>query len=145
MPRQCNHASTLKFAPHPLIGFTKNYRHTPLAQLVGGILQSLQAGHPVTLDRIDTIADSLSAPKAMPLTFAVAQAKVDQMVQVTDDQLRAGMRAYFDALRLVAEPACAAALAAICGPLRAQMAGKRIGIIACGSNISLPRYQALLG
>lgn len=107
--------------------------------------QSLQAGRPVTLDRIDTIADSLSAPKAMPLTFAVAQAKVDQMVQVTDDQLRAGMRAYFDALRLVAEPACAAALAAICGPLRAQMAGKRIGIIACGSNISLPRYQALLG
>lgn len=106
--------------------------------------RSLAAGHPVALDRIATIADSLSAPLAMPYSFAVAQAHVDQMVLVTDDQMRAAMGHYMTVLRLLAEPACAASLAAICGPLRHDLAGRHVGIIACGSNISLPRYTAMM-
>jgi len=47
-------------------------------------------------------------------------------------------------LRIMAEPACAASLAAICGPLRDELAGRHVGIIACGSNISLPRYTAIM-
>ncbi|MBU2360339.1 MAG: pyridoxal-phosphate dependent enzyme [Alphaproteobacteria bacterium] len=106
--------------------------------------RSLAAGHPVALDRIATIADSLSAPRAMPRSFAVAQAVIDRMVHVTDDQMRAGMGHYMDVLRILAEPACAASLAAICGPLRDDLAGRHVGIIACGSNISLPRYTAIM-
>ncbi|MBS1303545.1 threonine/serine dehydratase [Loktanella sp. SALINAS62] len=125
--------------------------HNPDIQVIGvepvgadSMTRSLAAGHPVRLDRIDTIADSLSAPRAMPASFAVAQAHIDRMVHVTDDQMRAGMRDYLSVLRLLAEPACAASLAAICGPLRHDLAGRHVGIIACGSNISLPRYQQLL-
>ncbi len=106
--------------------------------------RSLAAGHPVALDRIATIADSLSAPRAMPQSFAVAQAVIDRMVHVTDDQMRAGMGHYMDVLRILAEPACAASLAAICGPLRDDLAGRHVGIIACGSNISLPRHAAIM-
>ena len=107
--------------------------------------QSLEAGEPVRIARVDTIADSLSAPLAMPLTFGLAQANVDRIICISDDQMRGAMRLYQDVLRLTAEPACAASLAAICGPLKAELAGRRIGIIACGSNISLTRYRALLG
>lgn len=106
--------------------------------------RSIAAGHPVALDRITTIADSLSAPRAMPQSFAVARAVVDRMVHVTDDQMRAGMGHYMDVLRILAEPACAASLAAICGPLRDDLAGRHVGIIACGSNISVARWRALM-
>ncbi len=106
--------------------------------------RSLAAGKPVTLDRVSTIADSLGAPYALPYSLAVARENVTGMVTVSDDEMRAAMRLLFDGCRLVAEPACAASLAGLVGPLRAACEGRRVGIIACGSNISIPRYQALL-
>ena len=123
----------------------------PDAQVIGvepvgadSMTRSLAAGHPVALDRIATIADSLSAPRAMPYSFEVARHVVDRMVHVTDDQMRAGMGHYMDVLRIMAEPACAASLAAICGPLRDDLAGRHVGIIACGSNVSVARWQAVM-
>ncbi|MEL6680218.1 MAG: threonine/serine dehydratase [Pseudomonadota bacterium] len=107
--------------------------------------RSIEAGAPQTLDRVDTIADSLGAPRAMPMTYGVAAAHVDQMVRIDDDAMRDGMRLLLDAMKLVAEPACAASLAALIGPLRDEMAGKSVGIIACGSNIGLDRFRALTG
>lgn len=106
--------------------------------------RSFEAGEPVTLDKIDTIADSLGAPMAMPYSYGLAKTYVDKIIHVTDDQIIAAMRHYGDILKIMAEPACAASLAGICGPLRKELAGKRVGIIACGSNIGLERYNALL-
>lgn len=123
---------------------------TPKAKVIGvepvgadSLTRSIAAGHPVTLDKIDTMADSLGAPKAMPYSLAVAQAHVDEMVHVTDDQMRDGMRTYLNVLQVIAEPACAASLAAICGPLKDALVGRKVAIIACGSNISLERFTAL--
>ncbi len=106
--------------------------------------QSLANGGPVVLDRVATIADSLGSPKSLPMSFGLAQAHVDRMVLISDDAMRAGMRDYADVLRIIAEPACAASLAAIKGPLRDDLRGRRVGIIACGSNIGIKRYQDLL-
>ncbi len=44
--------------------------------------------------------------------------------------------------KLVAEPA--AATAALLGPLREKLDGKRIGLIVCGSNIDSTRFTELL-
>ena len=109
------------------------------------LTRSFVAGRPAILDRTDTIADSLSAPKALDYSFSVARSFVDEMIHITDDAMRQAMLWYFDVLRLIAEPACAASLAAIAGPLKERLAGKRVGIIACGSNISLARFGALTG
>ena len=106
--------------------------------------RSLAEGRPVTLDRIDTIADSLGSPKALPLSFGVARRYVDRVVRLPDSALRAGMRTFQRTLRIMAEPACAASIAAVIGPLKDEMAGRRVGVIACGSNISLERYTQLL-
>jgi len=81
----------------------------------------------------------------MPYTYGLARAHVDEIIHVTDDQMLEAMRAYGDVLRIMAEPACAATLAAICGPLKDRLAGRDIGIIACGSNIGAARYRELLG
>lgn len=106
--------------------------------------QSFAAGYPVKLDKVATIADSLGAPLAMPLTYGVSRAYVDRIVRIEDHDMLAAMDIYQNTLRITAEPACAASLAAITGPLKAELSGRRIGIIACGSNISLGRYGDLM-
>ena len=123
----------------------------PTAQVIGvepfgadSMSQSFAAGEPVRIGRVDTIADSLGAPLAMPLTYGVAQAHVDRIVRIDDRDMLAAMDIYQNILRLTAEPACAASLAAIQGPLKDDLAGRQVGIIACGSNISLDRYEALM-
>jgi len=45
------------------------------------------------------------------------------------------MRLMFQDLKLAVEPAGAAALAAIQGPLQDKLAGLRVAAVVCGSNI----------
>jgi threonine dehydratase len=79
-----------------------------------------------------------------PLTFGLVRQHVDRMVTVSDDDLRLAMRRMFTDLKLAVEPACAAALAALTGPLAEQMSGKRVAVIACGSNIDIPTWSQLV-
>ncbi|MDE2879016.1 threonine/serine dehydratase [Candidatus Palauibacter soopunensis] len=102
--------------------------------------RSLDAGEPVALDRIDTIADSLGAPHAAPYTFGLVQRYVDDVVLVDDDAIRAALKALFLDAKLVAEPASAAPLAATCGPLRERLEGRRVGLVLSGSNIDLDTF-----
>ncbi len=104
--------------------------------------RSLDAGEPVVLDRIDTIADSLGAPHAAPYSFGLVQRYVDDVVLVDDDAIRAALKALFLDAKLVAEPASAAPLAAVCGPLRERLEGRRVGLILSGSNIDLDTFGA---
>ena len=80
----------------------------------------------------------------MPLTYGVARANVERIVQIADREMLAAMDIYQQNLRITAEPACAASLAAVLGPLKDDLAGRQVGIIACGSNISLTRYAELM-
>ena len=123
----------------------------PEAQVIGvepfgadSMTQSFAAGRAVPIDKVATIADSLGSPLAMPLTYKVAHAHVDRIVRITDHDMLAAMDIYQQNLRITAEPACAASLAAILGPLKNDLKGQQVGIIACGSNISLERYAQLM-
>ncbi len=104
--------------------------------------RSLDAGEPAALDRIDTIADSLGAPHAAPYSFGLVQRYVDDVVLVDDDAIRAALKALFVDAKLVAEPASAAPLAAVCGPLRERLEGCRVGLVLSGSNIDLDTFSA---
>lgn len=107
-----------------------------------GMYQSLQAGEALPKITVETIADSLGAPMHGPFTFSLVQQYVTSVVSVSDTDLRQAMRSLFNDMKLAAEPACAAALAALQGPLAEELAGKRVAIIACGSNIDLESYIA---
>lgn len=105
---------------------------------------SFQQGKPVTLDRIDTIADSLAPPQAEPYTFSVCRRFVDEIVLVSDDQLKEAMRHLFYGLKLAVEPAGAAATAGLMGPLQNKLKGLKVGIIACGANIEIDDFHSLV-
>ncbi|MEO0574748.1 MAG: pyridoxal-phosphate dependent enzyme [Pseudomonadota bacterium] len=106
--------------------------------------RSFSAGSPQTLDRVQTIADSLGAPMAMPITYALCRDNIDQIVTVSDAELRESMRLIHRELTLCVEPACAAALAALRGPLQTTLRDKRVGLIFCGSNIDVASWSALV-
>lgn len=106
--------------------------------------RSFAAGTPQAIDRVRTIADSLGAPRAEPYSFALCRHFLDDIVLVSDDELKASMRLLFHSLKLAPEPACAASTAALLGPLKERLRGKRVGLILCGSNIGLETFSELL-
>jgi threonine dehydratase len=107
--------------------------------------RSFEAGSPQALDRIETIADSLGAPYALPISYALCRASIEEIVRVSDAEMVAAMRFLLENARLAVEPAGAASTAALLGPLRKRLAGLRVGLIVCGSNISAEAYARLIG
>ena len=97
--------------------------------------RSFAAGRPMAIERVQTIADSLGAPHAAPYSFALCRQYVDQLVMVDDEALRGAMALLFEEIKLAVEPAGAAATAALLGPLRSTLAGKRVGLVVCGANV----------
>ena len=102
--------------------------------------RSLKLGAPQSLDAVRTIADSLGAPYTAPYSMSLCQRFVDEVVLIDDDAMRAGMSLLFRSMKLAVEPAGAAATAAICGPLRERLQGKKVGVIVCGANIDIDSF-----
>ena len=96
--------------------------------------RSFAANHTVKMGAMHTIADSLMAPHTEQYSYELCRRHIDRIVTVSDDELRAAMLKLFVQLKLAVEPACAAATAALLGPLRETLQGKRVGVILCGTN-----------
>ena len=103
--------------------------------------RSREAGEVRSIDKVNTIADSLGAPFAMPYSFALTEENVDRLVTVDDDALRRTMGFLFRAMKLAVEPACVASTAALLGPLRKDLLGKRVVTVMCGSNIDWDTFE----
>jgi threonine dehydratase len=105
--------------------------------------RSFQAGQVQAIERVATIADSLGAPFAMPVSFELCRQHVDELVRVEDAELRDAMRLIHRTLGLAVEPACAASTAALLGPLAGRLDHARIGLVFCGSNIDVASFARL--
>jgi threonine dehydratase len=103
--------------------------------------RSFASGRPESIPRITTIADSLGSPRAEPYSFELCRQNLDGLAMVNDDELRKAMYLMFRGMRLAVEPAGAAALAALCGPLKERLQGKRVGLIISGTNIDAGTYS----
>ena len=90
------------------------------------------------------MADRLGAPYALAYSYGVCRRFVDEIVRVRDDEMTASMHHLFRDMKLVAEPAAAAATAALPGPVRERLDGRRVALIVCGSNIDSARFGELL-
>lgn len=106
--------------------------------------RSFEAGSPQSIEKIDTIADSLGAPYALPISYALCRASLEEVVRIEDAEMVAAMRFLAAHARLAVEPAGAAATAALLGPLRERLAGRRVGLIVCGSNIAAEAFAHLM-
>ncbi len=104
--------------------------------------RSFEAGEPQAIESVTTIADSLGAPFALPYSFALCRQNVDQLVAVNDEQIRRAMGVLFQAMKFAVEPACAASTAALLGPLKESLLGRKVVLVMCGSNIDWPTFAS---
>lgn len=97
---------------------------------------SRRAGHPVEIAPPPTIADGLRTTKPGQHTFPLIQQLVEDILLVSDDELRAAMRFFMSRMKIVVEPSGAAAAAAVLhGKLPPGL--KRVGILVSGGNVDL--------
>jgi threonine dehydratase len=101
---------------------------------------SFAAGTVVTTATSTTMADGMATRIPDPDALAIIRKGASRVLQVTDDEIGAAMRAYWTDTHNLAEGAGAAALAAALqdGP---KIRGKRIGLILSGGNIDLDLFQ----
>ncbi|QLQ18838.1 MAG: threonine/serine dehydratase [Exiguobacterium profundum] len=108
-----------------------------------GMGESLRRGERVRVSGGATICDALQATMPGEATFAACRAAGVEGMAVSDAEAAAGMRAGFEALKLVLEPSGAVALgAALSG--RAPLSGATVLIFATGGNIPFDRFAAHL-
>jgi threonine dehydratase len=97
--------------------------------------RSLQAGSIVTLERVSTIADGLAASAPGKLTFELAQRYVDEVILVEEAEMLRAIRLLFEWEHLLAEPAGAAALAALLYHYR-PVPNEKVVVILSGGNVT---------
>jgi len=102
---------------------------------------SLKAGRRVAIDAYDTIADGLRSPQPGALTFPVLQRHVEQVVLVTDDQLRDAVKFLLMRMKLLVEPSGAIAAAAVLYH-KLPKGIRSIGVILSGGNLDFEQLAA---
>jgi len=105
---------------------------------------SLDAGFPITLERVDTIADGLKPVRPGDLTFAHVQENVDDVVLVDDESIRRAVLWCFGQ-RLVVEPSGAATVAALLSGRVPMAAEGETCVVLSGGNLDPAVFQAWLG
>jgi threonine dehydratase len=121
----------------------------PLIQVIGvepagapKLTASLAAGHPVTLERTESIADGLLSLRPGDLTFEHLRRYLDGVVQVEEDAIAAAVRWLFSAARLVVEPSGAVSVAAALAGMR-DVTGPAVAVVS-GGNVDPDRFVQCL-
>jgi len=114
----------------------------PAVQVIGvepagadALTRSLAAGDLVTLDRVDTMADGLAAKTPGRIALSIARTCVDRMITVEETEMLRAIRLYFEWEHLLAEPAGAAALAALLYHYAPEVS-ERVVVLLSGANIA---------
>lgn len=105
---------------------------------------ALSAGAPVDVPISGLAADALGARRIGARPFDLLRAHVTARVVLDDDALRRAQWHLWDALRLMAEPGGAAAVAALLSGAYVPAPGERVAAIVCGGNVD-PITVAALG
>jgi threonine dehydratase len=121
----------------------------PEAQVYGiqpegaaGLVRSLAAGEPTPPERIQTVADGLTAPKPGVLNFELIRRYAMGALTVSDDAILDAMALILRHLRVIVEPSGAAALAGVLA--HEAFRGRRVGVLLSGSNTGAERIREVL-
>jgi threonine dehydratase len=105
---------------------------------------SFSAGTVVRTNSSDTLADGMATRVPDAEALAIIRKGASRIVQVTDDEVAAAMRAYWTDTHNLAEGAGAAALAAALQE-KNKLRGKRVGLILSGGNIDFDLFRRWVG
>jgi threonine dehydratase len=101
---------------------------------------SLAAGRVVETPSADTLADGMATRVPDPAALDIIRRGASRIVTVSDSDVAAAIRAYWQDTHNLAEGAGAAPLAALLQEA-SRMRGKRVGLVLCGGNIDLELFR----
>jgi threonine dehydratase len=105
--------------------------------------RSIEAGHLVTLDRMDCIIDGLRVKRVGENNFQIVRDYVDEIVTLPDSEIFDAMLWIMSHAKLVVEGAAAAPVAALLHGLVEAPAGSRVVCILSGGNVNLDQLRGL--
>ena len=106
---------------------------------------SIKSDKPETFDTINnkTIADTLAAPFAGNITFEYVKKYVDDIINVSEDEMIESLRMMIERLKIVPEPSASACFVPIvCNKLNIPYNSKCL-VVVCGGNIDLKKIKSL--
>jgi threonine dehydratase len=103
-------------------------------ELAPTLTRALAAGRPVDAPAGGIAADALAPRRVGELMFPIAQRFVTSVVLVSDGAIASAQVSLWDRMRIVAEPAGAAALAALLSRSYIPAPGERVGVVISGGN-----------
>src|SRR6056297_3992378 len=106
--------------------------------------QSLRAGHPVEVEELPSLADSLSGGIGMDnkLSFPMCRDLLDDTILVTEEDIYHAMQVLFHEDRIVAEGACVVGLAAVLSG-RITLSGPTATVIT-GRNLDMDMFTRIV-
>jgi threonine dehydratase len=107
------------------------------------VYHSWREGRRVVTDSVNTFAEGLATREPFAMPLALFPRLVDEMVLVSDDEIVAAIRLLLTTARQVVEGAGAAAAAAAMQG-RGQLAGKNVGLILSGGNITIEQLSRII-
>ncbi|MGR8919565.1 MAG: threonine ammonia-lyase, biosynthetic [Gammaproteobacteria bacterium] len=104
--------------------------------------RALEAGHPVSLERIGIFADGAAVRQVGDEPFALARDHVDEVLSVSNDEICGAVKDVFLDTRSIAEPAGALALAGLKQYVhRERIEGAELVAILSGANVNFDRLR----
>lgn len=107
--------------------------------------KSIESGKPQNFDTLKnkTIADTLAAPFAGNLTFEYVKKYVDEIINVSEEEMIESLKMMIERLKVVPEPAASACFAPIIfNKLKIPSKSKCL-VVVCGGNIDLSKIKSL--
>jgi threonine dehydratase len=95
---------------------------------------SVEAGKPVTLEKVDLFCDGTAVKRPGDLPFEICKHSIDRFITVSNAQVTKAIRTLWDGLRSISEPSGAMGLAAALKE-KEDLTGKKVLVILCGANI----------
>jgi len=106
---------------------------------------SLKSNKPETFDTINnkTIADTLASPFAGKITFEYVKEFVDEIINVSEDEMIESLRIMIERLKVVPEPAASACFVPIIFKKLKIPSKSKCLVVVCGGNIDLKKINSL--
>lgn len=123
--------------------------YSPKTKIIGlepegapSMLEARRAGHPVTLESIDSFVDGAAVKRVGDLTFSICQEVIDEMHLVPEGKACSSILKLYNEDAIVVEPAGVLSIAAL-DDFASQIAGRNIVCIVSGSNNDIDRMQEI--
>lgn len=109
---------------------------------------AFEAGHPVTLEKVDTFCDGTAVTRAGDLSYALCREALDAIITVTNEEVCAAIQSFWESLRVIPEASGALGLAGLiqyADNYPDEIKDKKVLTVISGANVDFNKIALIAG